>query len=572
MQFATLLEILEYRAERQPNKCAYLFLENGEIESDRLTYQQLWQQAHRIACSLHDRQGENALLVYPSGLEFIAAFLGCLLAGVVAVPAYPPRRNQNLSRFIAIVEDAGIDLALTTERLLVNNRGRWSQEAALTQLSWLATDSSPLPHSWGHLPKITPDTLAFLQYTSGSTGTPKGVMVTHRNLMNNEAAIAQAFGHDESTIVVGWLPFFHDMGLIGNVLQPLYLGIPSILMSSLHFIQKPVRWLQAISNYRATTSGGPNFAYDFCVEKIKPEQLAGLDLSSWRVAFNGAEPVQAKTLEQFSAKFAPYGFCKRAFYPCYGMAETTLFATGGQSEAEPLVNGFDATALEQNRAVESSAGEPTARFLVSCGFPRLNHQIAIANPNTFTCCAEGEVGEIWVSGTSVAKGYWQRKANAFQGTFADSQEGSFFRTGDLGFLWKQELFIAGRLQERLIIRGQNHYPQDIELTVQQSHAALKQNSGAAFTIEIAGQEQLIIVQEVERQGFKTCDRAEVFRAINQAVSLQHGLDVHTTLLVKPGAVPKTSSGKIQRRACRQRFLDNQLDLAVLERRSRSSGT
>lgn len=421
-QLTTLVDILQHRANSQPQKRAYLFLEKGEREADELSYYQLWEKASLIASSLQNYQGERALLLYPSGLEFITAFFGCLLAGVVAVPVYPPRRNQKLSRLLSIVNDAKATLALTTESLLSNHQAHWTEEPALAQLSWLATDSAFLTPKQGKLPKITPDTLAFLQYTSGSTGKPKGVMVSHRNLIDNEEAIAQAFGHNENTVFVGWLPLFHDMGLIGNILQPLYLGIPCILMSPLAFLQKPIRWLQAIDRYRATTSGGPNFAYDFCVEKIKPEQLENLDLSSWDVAFNGSEPLRAKTLEQFSAKFAPCGFRQRAFYPCYGMAEATLFITGGQKNAEPIIKSFEASALHQERAVESQASDSDSHLLVGCGQPWLDHRVAIANPKTLTRCREGEVGEIWVSGQSVAPGYWQRYDDTFQASLKDTGE------------------------------------------------------------------------------------------------------------------------------------------------------
>ncbi|MDJ0535696.1 MAG: fatty acyl-AMP ligase [Xenococcaceae cyanobacterium MO_207.B15] len=561
-QFTTLVDILQHHANSQPQKRAYLFLEKGEREKGELSYQELWEKASLIASSLQNYQGERALLLYPSGLEFITAFFGCLLAGVIAVPVYPPRHNQKLSRLLSIVNDAEATFALTTESLLSNYQAHWTEEPALAQLSWLATDSAFPIARQEQLPQINPDTLAFMQYTSGSTGKPKGVMVSHRNLIDNEKAIAQAFNHNENTIHVNWLPLFHDMGLIGNILQSFYLGTSCIIMSPLAFLQKPIRWLQAIDRYQATTSGGPNFAYDFCVEKIKPEQLENLDLSSWDVAFNGSEPVRAKTIEQFSAKFAPCGFRQGAFYPCYGMAEATLFISGGQKNAEPTIKSFEASALEQNLVVENQLSDSDSRLLVGCGQSWLDHRVVIANPKTLTRCREGEVGEIWVSGQSVAQGYWQRHDDTFQASLKDTREGSFLRTGDLGFLWKGELFITGRLKEVIIIRGQNHYPQDIEFTVQQSHPALKKNGGAAFTIESDSTETLIIVQEVERNYLKNLDSDEVIRLINKAVTAQHGLDINTTVLVRSGTVPKTSSGKIQRRTCRQNFLNGEVKPSI----------
>ncbi|MEM6404525.1 MAG: AMP-binding protein, partial [Cyanobacteria bacterium P01_D01_bin.116] len=342
----SLLEILSYRAQYQPNKQAYIFLQNGEADlTTSITYAELDKRARVIASYLQSYRGERALLLYPSGLEFITTLFGCLYAGVVAVPVYPPKRNQKLYRLLSIVNDAQAKVALTTTSILSDIEKRWEEEAELSHLNWVATDTIETNYQDFILKSVTPENLAFLQYTSGSTGMPKGVIISHGNLMHNEQMIQQAFGHTADTIVVGWLPFYHDMGLIGNVLQPLYLGKPAILMSFVTFLQKPIRWLQAISRYKATTSGGPNFAYDLCLKKIKPEQLAELDLSSWEVAFTGAEPVNAQTLEEFARYFAPCGFRNEAFYPCYGMAETTLFVSGGLKQAKPIIRQVDGTAL-----------------------------------------------------------------------------------------------------------------------------------------------------------------------------------------------------------------------------------
>jgi acyl-CoA synthetase (AMP-forming)/AMP-acid ligase II len=311
-----ILDILTYRSQYQSDKSAYLFLQNGETESATMTYGELDKQARAIASHLQSMRGKRALLLYPSGLEFITAFFGCLYAGVIAVPVYPPRQNQKLSRLLSIVNDAQAKVALTTTSVLADIEKRWLEETELAQVNLVATDTLETPEPEFVPQSVTPESLAFLQYTSGSTGTPKGVMVTHGNIIHNQKLIHQAFGHSEKTIFVGWLPLFHDMGLIGNVLQPLYLGIPSILMPPVAFLQQPVRWLSAISRYKATTSGGPNFAYDLCVKQVQPEQLADIDLSSWDVAFNGAEPIRPETLEQFGKKFASCGFNYRAFYPC----------------------------------------------------------------------------------------------------------------------------------------------------------------------------------------------------------------------------------------------------------------
>ena len=399
---SSLVAILWQRAQNQPDRSAYIFLQNGETESERLTYGELDRQARAIASHLQQWRGERALLLYPSGLEFITAFFGCLYAGVIAVPVYPPRRSQKLSRLLSIVNDAQGQLALTTTSILGDIEKRWSEEDELGQLKWVATDTITanrgefVPHT------VTPESLAFLQYTSGSTGTPKGVMVTHGNIIHNQQLIEQAFGHSEKTISAGWLPLFHDMGLIWQMAHPIYLGTSCIMMPPVAFLQKPIRWLKAISKYRATTSGGPNFAYDLCVQKVQPEQLASLDLSSWDLAFNGAEPIRAETLEQFSQKFAQCGFNYSAFYPCYGMAETTLFMTGGEKNQRPVIQRVKAGELEENSVVETEISSKESRVFVGVGRPYMGTKVSIVNPEELTVCEEGKVGEIWVSGGSVA--------------------------------------------------------------------------------------------------------------------------------------------------------------------------
>ncbi len=557
---SSLVDILMQRAQNQPEGKAYIFLKDGETDEVSLTYQELERQARAIATSLQSQGagGERALLLYPPSLEFIVAFFGCLYAGVVAVPVYPPRRNQKLSRLLSIVNDAQAKVALTTTSILADIDKRWEEEAELAQLKWVATDTIEA-NVREFVPRaVTRSSLAFLQYTSGSTGTPKGVMVTHGNIMHNQQLIHQAFGHSEKTIVVGWLPLFHDMGLIGNVLQPMYLGIPCILMPPVAFLQKPIRWLKAISKYRATTSGGPNFAYDLCVRKVQPEQLADLDLSSWDLAFNGAEPIRAETLEQFSKKFAQCGFNYSAFYPCYGMAETTLFTTGGDKNHLPVIQGVKSGELEQNSVEESEILSAESRLFVGCGRPYMDTTVSIVNPESLTRCGLGQIGEIWVSGGSIASGYWnrpQQTSETFQAYLADTGEGPFLRTGDLGFQLKGELFVTGRLKDVIIIRARNHYPQDIELSVEKTHPALRPNSGAAFSVEVEGEEKLVVAQEVKRTYLRQINIDEVIEAINQAISLEHELVINTIVLLKPGSIPKTSSGKIQRSACRQKFLD-----------------
>lgn len=556
----SLLDILSYRAQFQPDQQAYIFLQDGETESAALTYRELDQQARAIAAYLRPWQGERALLLYPSGLEFIKAFFGCLYAGVVAVPIYPPKRNQKLSRLLAIAEDAQAKIALTTTSNLNEIEQRWEAKTELTDLTLVASDALTTDPRDCQPYTAQASDIAFLQYTSGSTGTPKGVMVSHGNILHNQQLIQQAFGHSERSVGVGWLPLFHDMGLIGHVLQPLYVGFPSVLMPPVAFLATPLRWLKAISKYRATTSGGPNFAYDLCVDKISPEQLASLDLSSWDLAYSGAEPVRAETLTKFSQKFSTCHFQHHAFYPCYGMAETTLFVTGGKKSDEPVVE----TVLvdEANpMAIASPETHPDGRQFVGCGRPYLDTTVTIVDPTTHLTCPDGQIGEIWVSGGSVAAGYWNATL-ATQETFHANIQGNgqipFLRTGDLGFINQGELFVAGRLKDLIIIRGRNHYPQDIELTVQKAHPALRENCGSAFTVEIEGQEKLVVVQEVKRTYLRDLNTDVVIGEIRQQVAANHELQVYAVMLIKTGSIPKTSSGKIQRSACRKAFLHQEL--------------
>ena len=569
-KFLSFVDLLEHRTQNQPEQTAYIFLDRGETEIHKLTYKELEDRAKGVAAHLQylNVTGERALLLYPPGLEYITAFLGCLYAGVVAVPAYPPRNNQNSTRLEAISTDAQVAIVLTTTSFLPSIERWLAQEPHLAKMRWLTTDDIATDDiaindgaNWQN-PSITADTLAFLQYTSGSTGMPKGVMVSHGNLMHNSASINHCFADTSQSQGVSWLPPYHDMGLIGGILQPLYVGASTVLMSPVDFLQKPVRWLQAISRYRATTSGGPNFAYDLCISKIKPDQMENLDLSSWELAFTGAEPVRAATMDRFVATFAACGFRKESFYPCYGMAETTLIVSGGLKQKAPVVLPVEAVALEQNQVV-AEPDEDSARWLVGCGQSLPDQKTIIVDPNSLNACPDNQVGEIWVSGPSIAQGYWNKYEETnqfFQAYLADTGEGPFLRTGDLGFLRQGELFITGRIKDVIIIRGQNHYPQDIELTVERSHAALRPGCGAAFSVEINGAERLVIVCEVERSYLKKLDAKEVVGNIRQSVAAQHDLQVYVAILVKTGSIPKTSSGKIRRHACKAEFLTGSLNV------------
>lgn len=554
---SNLVELLQHRALHQGDDIGFRFLLDGERDLLEWTYADVDRKARAIATSLQamDLEGERALLLYPSGLDFVAAFFGCLYAGVTAVPAYPPRRNRNMARIDAIANDAEAKIALTTFDVLERVQTMISDTPALQQIRWRATDQwdEELSDSWQR-PDVHGETLAFLQYTSGSTGTPKGVMLSHANLMHNSAMISYAFEHTRSGSGCFWLPLYHDMGLIGGILQPLYMGKPNTLFSPTHFLQKPVRWLQMLSQTGCTISGGPNFAYDLCVEKVTAEQKTTLDLSRWALAFNGAEPVRADTIDRFSKAFAECGFRREAFYPCYGLAEATLIVTGGFKQAPPVIKSFEVDALERNEVVETELGASDSRELVGSGGNVLDQQIVIAEPETRASLGDNRVGEIWVSGPSVAGGYWKRddlNQETFQARLDDGR-GPFLRTGDLGFLRDGELFVTGRLKDLLIVRGVNHYPQDIEHTVQSAHEHVAHCQGAAVTVGEEGNEQLVLVQETVRR--RDLDFAEIIDAIRKKVAVTHELPVAAIVLIKTRSIPKTSSGKIQRHACRDGFV------------------
>lgn len=566
----TLVELLRRRLPDQFNRTAYTFLVDGETEEVSLTYGELDVRARAIAARLQRLAalGERVLLLYPPDLEYIAAFFGCLYAGAVAVPVFAPRANRSLSRLQAIAADAEATVVLTTSAVFSRIEPFLAQVSELQAMHWLVTDNidEETAQEWKE-PYIDGDTLAFLQYTSGSTASPKGVMVSHANILHNERMIQSAFRQTEQSVIVSWLPVYHDMGLIGSVLQPLYVGAHCILMSPVSFLQKPLRWLQAISRYRATTSGGPNFAYDMCVQKIDPARRLELDLSSWSVAFNGSEPVRAETLKQFAKAFEPCGFQPEAFFPCYGLAEATLFVSGNPVVRPPVIKMFAAESLAKHRVEEQAAdADVDVQELVSCGTTLLGQEALIVNPETSTPCAPNEVGEIWIAGDSVAKGYWNRPEetqNIFHARLTGVSGETLLRTGDLGFLHDGELFITGRLKDLIIIRGRNLYPQDIEQTVAECHADLRRGGGVAFSVEAEGEERLVIVQEIERHASIDVNGPDVnalVQRVRQAVTEEHEVQPYAIALVRAGSIPKTSSGKLQRRASRAMFLSGSFEI------------
>ena len=560
----SLIDCLRYWSEVRPDDLAYGFTD-GEEEEVQLTYRQLERRAQAVAAKLTELKmaGERALLLYPPGLDFLVAWYGCLMAGTVAVPAYPPRKNRNVNRIQAISDDAQAKVALTEHNVTERSEDLLNEAPHLKKLAWVATDR--IPEEAGDRfrgPKIDPAGLAMLQYTSGSTGTPKGVMLTHANLMHNVQIICHAFEpRREGGSGLSWLPTYHDMGLVGGSLMAMLFGRPARLMSPMAFLQKPIRWLRGISKYRITISGGPNFAYELCADKITDDQLEGLDLSCWDTAFNGAEPVRADTLARFTERFGPCGFRPQAHYACYGMAETTLIVTGSYAHKPPVVRSFDAKSLDMRRVQPVADGTPGARELVGCGRVLPDEQLLIVDPDALVELSPDKIGEIWVQSPSVAQGYWNKSEateRTFRAKLADTGAGPFLRTGDLGFLHQGELYVTGRLKDLIIIRGVNRYPQDIEMTVEKASPRIQQNAVGAFAVDLDGRERLIIVAEVERT--RREDWSDVIDAVRSEVTAEHEIPPDAIVLVRFASIPKTSSGKIQRHACRDAYRDGSLQV------------
>lgn len=549
----TLVDRLEHHAATRPGSRAFVYLGNGEQETGGRSFAQVDARARAIAACLthHGLAGKRVLLALRDGLEFIDALTGCFYAGVVPVPVAVPRARKSVSPLLAIATDADIAGVLTGAEEEAYLRPAMAE--SLPDLSWLCLeDVDEAGGGWSRR-LIRPDDLALLQYTSGSTGAPKGVMVTHANIMHNQAAIQLSMRLSQETLFVGWLPLFHDMGLIGNVMQSLYLGVPCVLMPAVAFLHKPLRWVTAISAYKGTISGAPNFAYDLAVEKTLPEQREALDLSGWQVAFNGSEPVRPETIERFAAAFAPAGFRRRAFYPCYGMAESTLFIAGPAQGTEPKIVPLEPSL---SAAAEGASGIDIAESgasLVGCGCAEPGTKIAIVDPASRRSVPAGSVGEIWVRGGSVAPGYFRKPAQTeetFQARLADTGEGPFLRTGDLGFVREQQLFIAGRIKDVIIVRGRNHYPQDLELTAGRSNPYLVKDGGVAIGLEDGRNTTIVIVHELTRDGWRKADCESVVADIREAVAANHGLHVGRVFLIKPARLPRTTSGKVRRSACR----------------------
>ncbi len=558
-----MVTALQRRAAEQPNNSAFIFLpDRGEPVS--LTFTELYKRARALALSLAERgqRGDRAVLLFAPGLDFIVGFFGCLLAGVIAVPVMIPRRASSRDASAAILADCSPRFAITSNDLITGARPDLAER--FPGIDWVLADDAVARAEEPEcaLPVFGHDDIAFLQYTSGSTSTPKGVVVSHGNLIDNSEMIRTAFGNTRQSTHVSWVPLYHDMGLILNVLQSLYVGALCVLLSPVRFMQRPLSWLKAIHDYRAEVAGGPNFAFDLCVRRHRTEHMQGIDLSCWKVAFNGAEPVRAETIERFAATFGPYGFDPKTAHPAYGMAEATLLISARSRGAGPVMRTVSREALAGHRAV-APLRDDDAQILVGCGRQLSGERLAIVDPEACTRLGRGLIGEVWVAGPHVAQGYW-RNPEATQPVFrariaGDTRE-CWLRTGDFGFLDEDgELYITGRIKDLIIIRGVNHYPQDIEETVQACHPALRLHCGVAFSVvDQSDEEQLVVVQEVERVYRRQLAVAEIIASIREAITRDHDVAAREIVLIGTGTLPKTTSGKLQRRLTRQMFLAGSL--------------
>jgi acyl-CoA synthetase (AMP-forming)/AMP-acid ligase II len=579
--FATFADVLTARATRSATRDhGYVVVGGDGREEAVASYTEIDARVRALSRRLRarSRPGDRVLLIFPTGIDFIVSFLACLRTGRIAVPLYPPdpkNLEKTLGRFRSLVADAEPRLGLVARDQL-----RLFQVASLAfaetrRIAWLSPESASeadVDDAPDH--QVAADDIAFLQYTSGSTSSPKGVMVTHRNLLANSEVIHGLADHSTNSVYVSWLPVYHDMGLICGLLQPLYMGGRGVVLSPLAFLRRPVRWLEAITRHRGTTSPFPNFALELCMKKVGDDDKARLDLSSWRLACNGAEPIRADTLTRFSAEFARCGFRASAHYPAYGLAESTLLATGGRVDGGARNIRVSRAALADGRVVEvdrdsdDAAGADDASTVVSCGAVAHGHHLAIVDAESSTSLANDRVGEIWLSGPSVARGYWKNDAQtklAFGASLAEHPGRAFLRTGDLGFVHHGELFVVGRTKDLIIIGGANHHPHDIERAAESGAVRLRPGCTAAFSIDDEDQQRVAVVAEVKERGDANDDASDdanddAIRAARAAVIDETGLVPWRIVLVAPGSMPKTSSGKLQRHLVKSRYLARALDL------------
>ena len=560
----TLVDLLQGQAERYGDKVAFAFSYHGDgVDESRLTFREVDLKARAIAAHLQRQgaAGQRVLVFCRPGLDAITGYFGCLYAGAIAVPVH----ERLAPRLSSVIPDARASFAVAAPDTPLKVKAMVDTLVALSNgspMRWLSAETPVAEADAWVPPHIDADATAMVQYTSGSTTAPNGVVVTHANLMHNLGAISESWPGDDQQIAVLWLPPHHDMGLIGGVLQTIYSGYTTVLMSPAAFMKRPMSWLEAISRNAGTYTVAPNFAYYICVQRSTPEERAALDLATLAVVMNGAEPVRTETMRVFAEAFAPAGFRAQAFWPVYGLAEATLLVTGGSDSVLPVVCHVDRGALESDRVVDGAPDAPTTVALVGCGKARGGQQLAIVDPESHRRCGINEIGEIWVAGSSVARGYLgnpDKTARTFAAYITETGEGPFLRTGDLGFLRDGELYITGRYKDLVVIDGANYYPNDIEVTVQGSHPAFRSGRGAVFAVSSESvAAQLVVVQEVDRAVGES-GLAEMVDAVQGGLAEHHGVQAGSVVLVPQRSIPITSSGKVQRGVCRQQLLDRGLE-------------
>ncbi len=558
----TIVDCLNYNAEHYAAKYAVIMLNDKGEEAERLNYGEIHRKVLTLAGYLQQnfRKGDRALLLYRTGIEFIVAFMACEFCGIIAVPmSLYAKKSPHFQRIEHIMHDATINIILTTDKLH-GEVLEWLGETPYSSTPCLPSDQIAGNRPWTTC-NVQPDDLAFLQYTSGSTGNPKGVMVSHGNLMHNSMLIKHMYQHDHNTVVGGWLPFYHDMGLIGLILQTIYLGSTLVMMSPVAFVKHPMNWIKAVSDYKINSSGGPNFCFEHSLEKANDDKLEGIDLSHWHSCFNGSEPIKAQTIDAFSERFARHGFKRNMFYTCYGMAETTLFVTGGTPGVEVKTLHVDREALESNKIIFQPPESDSSLTLVSSG-QTYDLDVKIVDPMTHQQLPDAEVGEVWVNGQSVTKGYWgkaEQTQETFHAELSPSNGKHYLRTGDLGFLHHNELYITGRQKDLVIVNGRNIYPQDIEQRIKESAPLFASGLSAAFGLDNGKGERVVVVQEIDRRhGLNSEQLTQLMTQIRYEISRYFEVPIAVITLIARGTLPRTTSGKVQRRRTKELWLKGEL--------------